>query len=449
MRHRWVTALFCTALTVACGKRGSAPADVATERVADSGRAAAVADAVAEPAQPTITVAPQDPNQVAIGRAVYARYCLLCHGADLQGYAADNAPSLVNQTMLESASDAFLRAAIVRGRPGTAMAGYGAEVGGPLQAPEVTALIALLRSRNVAPVRLEGAGPPGDPARGDALYRTHCAGCHGTPGQRLTAVHLFNPVLMNTADDSYLRHAILRGRPGTKMAPWAGKLAAQGVEDIIAFLRAFTLPMPIAPAQPVTSSVDPGAMVQPPLPETPKITGPLVINPKGKAPVFNLREDRFAPLDEVAKAVADKRRIIIVDARAYSDWQMLHITGAIPVPYYDKKAHDVVPNDGTWVIAYCACPHHASGEVVDELKRRGYPHVAVLDEGVFAWQRKNYPTVAAPGATPPPAPPQMPAFPIPPPGSMPAVPPPPVPPVAVPPVAVPPAMPPALPPVQH
>ncbi|MGA1129695.1 MAG: hypothetical protein ACO3XN_06480, partial [Chthoniobacterales bacterium] len=61
------------------------------------------------------------------------------------GYAADNAPSLVTRTFLETASDAFLRDAIGRGRPGTAMAGFAAEVGGPLSAPELEALIRYIR----------------------------------------------------------------------------------------------------------------------------------------------------------------------------------------------------------------------------------------------------------------------------------------------------------------
>ena len=73
------------------------------------------------------------------------------------------------------------------------------------------------------------------------------------------------------------------------------------------------------------------------------------------------------------------------------------------------KALDKLPNDGTWIIAYCACPHHASGVVFDELRRRGYKTSAVLDEGVFAWQHKGYPVVAAPGSLPIPAPPPLPA----------------------------------------
>ena len=58
-------------------------------------------------------------------------------------------------------------------------------------------------------------------------------------------------------------------------------------------------------------------------------------------------------------------------------------------------------------MAYCACPHHLSGVVVEELRKRGYRHTAVLDEGIFAWQQKKYPVVVAPGAVPPPAPPPV------------------------------------------
>jgi cytochrome c oxidase cbb3-type subunit 3/ubiquinol-cytochrome c reductase cytochrome c subunit len=68
---------------------------------------------------------------------------------------------------------------------------------------------------------------------------------------------------------------------------------------------------------------------------------------------------------------------------------------------------DKVPNDGTWIIAYCACPHHVSGVVMEELRKRGYSHTAVLDEGVFAWQQHGHPIVAAPGQLPIPAPPPL------------------------------------------
>jgi len=78
------------------------------------------------------------------------------------------------------------------------------------------------------------------------------------------------------------------------------------------------------------------------------------------------------------------------DARAPSDWIQFHIPGAISIPYYETAQFDRIPNDGTWVVAYCGCPHHASGEVVDALRRRNYPNTAVLDEGILLWRRNGY-----------------------------------------------------------
>ena len=84
-----------------------------------------------------------------------------------------------------------------------------------------------------------------------------------------------------------------------------------------------------------------------------------------------------------------------------------HIPGAISMPYYEMKRIEEVPNDGTWVLAYCACPHHASGEVVDALRKLGYAKTAVIDEGITFWKQKGYPM-----ALPPPAEGQKPAAPV-------------------------------------
>ena len=127
---------------------------------------------------------------------------------------------------------------------------------------------------------------------------------------------------------------------------------------------------------------------------------PLVINPKGAAPEFTLRDGCFVSAEQVKRALAEKRRFIVIDARSPADWIQFHIPGSIPIPYYDTQQLERIPNDGTWVIAYCACPHHASGEVVDALRRRGFPHTAVLDEGILYWRQRGYPLQTAMPATP-------------------------------------------------
>ncbi|MCW5835612.1 MAG: rhodanese-like domain-containing protein, partial [Labilithrix sp.] len=113
-------------------------------------------------------------------------------------------------------------------------------------------------------------------------------------------------------------------------------------------------------------------------------------------------DERFVSVDQVRQALAQKRRLVIIDARPPSDWMRVHIPGAVSIPYHDLARLDEVPNDGTWVIAYCACPHHLSGDVVDALRKRGVRRAAILDEGILEWHRRGYPVVTAPGVEAPP-----------------------------------------------
>jgi mono/diheme cytochrome c family protein/rhodanese-related sulfurtransferase len=341
------------------------------------------------------------------GKPLYLALCKPCHGADAKGYAADHAPSLVNPTFLESATDDFLRRSIAAGRPGTSMAAYGKARGGPLDDAGVDRLVRYLREQG-PPARSLSAAAPGDVANGAAVYATRCFSCHGDARTRGEAVALANPGFLTDASDAFVRHAIAHGRPGTKMEAFAGVLSDAQIDSVVSYIRT------MAGAGP--------AEVQ----RLPEPTGkePLVLHPSAKTPSFTLRADpcptlpggevlagckpdpRFVSVEQVAAALAARRRLVIIDARPASDWRRVHIAGAVSIPYLDMKRLDEVPRDGTWVVAYCACPHHLSGIVIDELRKRGYAHSAVLDEGINEWQRRNLPVVAAEGVTPPPAEPR-------------------------------------------
>ncbi|MCC6648137.1 MAG: c-type cytochrome [Polyangiaceae bacterium] len=338
----------------------------------------------------TAPTAPVDPL-VQAGAATFARYCALCHGADAKGYAADHAPSLVSSTFLESASDDFLAGSIERGRPGTAMAGYAKARGGPLGDEEVRGVIAFLRSKGPRLAETPLAPARGTAVWGEELYQRECQTCHGTRLRRGTAPWLANPEFLALASDEFLRHAVTRGRPGTDMRAFAGALHREQIEDLVSMLRAWQTTPPEPPPLP---------------PAMPGMEGPIVIHPEGKAPTWKARDGRFVAIDDVKRALDERRRMIILDARATSDWLQVHVKGSVSAPYYEPARLDAVPDDGTWVLAYCACPHHASGVVVDELKRRGYPNVAIMDEGILEWQNRKYPVVRAKGASPPPAPPR-------------------------------------------
>jgi mono/diheme cytochrome c family protein/rhodanese-related sulfurtransferase len=287
------------------------------------------------------------------------------------------------------------------------MAGYGKAVGGPLEPAEVDALIAFIRGGAAAPPPLPGKASKGDPKKGATVYATHCETCHGTATQRGNAVHLANPMFLETASDAYLRVAINEGRPGTAMEPWKGKLSGTEIEDAIAYIRSLARPVPPAPVAAPS-----------PVAEAP---GPVVMNPKGQPPAFTLSLGRYASVTDVAKAYDEKRRFVMIDARPTSDYLRMHIPGAISVPYFDMHDLDTVPNDGTWVVAYCVCPHEESGRVLEELRKRGYANTAILNEGLFVWVEQGHPVARADGQLPMAAPPAKPApfapVPIPSPGS--------------------------------
>ena len=335
-------------------------------------------------------------SQVAEGAVAFERYCQLCHAKDATGYAADNAPSLVSNTFLASAPNELIAAGIRMGRPGTAMAAYGKVRGGPLEEREIDALVAFLRSKGPSNHALPPALPNGDVTRGVDVYEKNCVSCHGKPGVRGNAVSLQNPELLAAASPAFLQFAIVNGRPPTPMPSFQGKLSETEIADVVSWLWGFKPPLPTPPV------------------ENLKVPDnlPVVINPKGTRPKFTLREERFVSVEQVKKALDAKQRIVIIDARAASDWIQFHIPGAISVPYHDRSLLDRVPKDGTWVVAYCACPHHASGEVVDALRERKYTNTAVMDEGILFWKDHNFPLVgeaitkAKPGASaaPPPKP---------------------------------------------
>lgn len=334
---------------------------------------------------PKVVVSPDAGALVAASEApaLYGQLCAKCHGEKLEGYAADNAPSLANPTFLESATDQFLHASIAGGRPGSSMGAYAAALGGPLDDAAIDSIVTWIRSQGPASIALDPVGA-GDATRGAKIYAEYCLTCHGDTANRKDAVHLANIRFLQQASNEFIKHAIVKGRPGTKMLAFGEVMKPQSIDDVVTYVRSF----------------ETGAQEEQLLP-APTGKEPIVINPKGKDPGFKAREDRFVPVDEVKAALDKKQKMIIIDARPPSDWRRVHITGAVSYPYHDLDRLKDIPLDVT-VLAYCACPHHLSGDVVDALKKLGHKKAYVLDEGINDWHRKGYTIVAAPGVQPPP-----------------------------------------------
>lgn len=316
-------------------------------------------------------------DTAAVERAapVYAQYCAFCHGDQGQGYVSDNANALANPAFLATSTDAFLRDAILHGRPGTPMSAWGQAKGGPLSDQDIDDLVHFMRAWQTEPLDtavhdrvVEGSAP-----RGRAVYGLYCADCHGDTGQGVTALSLNNPWFLATASDGFIRHAIEGGRAGTPMPAYGATLTAQNIDDLTALIRSWAIP-------PDTE----------PVPEYQSDLTRAVLNPDAADPEFTLREGRYAPADEVKAALDAGQRLIVLDARPPNDYLTSHIPGAVNVPFYAmERAIDVLPRD-VWIVAYCGCPHAVSGQAVDALRAAGYPQSVVLDEGFYVWQERGY-----------------------------------------------------------
>lgn len=312
----------------------------------------------------------------------YQRYCALCHGNDREGYAADNAPSLRSHSLIASGGLSYLYSATYYGRPGTAMAAYGAQFGGPLEQSDLINLVRWLAEESGVEAFLSLPREPimGDIRLGAELYERDCASCHGAEGEGLNAPALAHPMFLSSVSDAFIRHAIAYGREETPMIGYADLLDNEELDALTAFLRSRASGWD-APNVALRSPPD---------------VEEYILNPNGETPVFELREGRFVAAEAVEQALRLGQRMVLLDARAMSDWQRAHIPGAVPVPYYREPERFIgdMPDDGTWVIVYCACPHAASGRVVDALRAHGISNTAIIDEGVIVWTQRGYPIQA-------------------------------------------------------
>ncbi len=318
------------------------------------------------------------PASVARGAELYARYCALCHGAEREGYAADNAPSLRSPELMGLASPGFLWGAVAWGRPGTPMAAFFADQGGPIDHDDMHALLEFLGSEaGVSRQSLPEVPVEGDLSLGAAVYARECAGCHGAKGEGGTGTALGNPVTLATASDAFLRETVARGRTGTPMPAFADRLTAAELDGVTAFLRSRAL----------------GWSAPPPVRVRPPALAQAVLYPSAPPARLSTREGRFVAADQVRAELEAGRRLVLLDARPLSDWQRGHIPGALPVPFYDgvEAIAPHLPDDETWIVVYCACPHAASGKIVDALRARGFERAVVLDEGVLVWASRGYP----------------------------------------------------------
>ena len=252
------------------------------------------------------------------------------------------------------------------------------------------AILTYLRSWQRHPqVDVTSVPVEGDAGRGAAVYQAECAECHGARGEGVDAVQLRNPMLLASATDGFLQYAVLHGRTGTRMPAFRDRLAPDQVDVVVAFIRS------LDPQRRPPAHAHPGPDQLAEIPALSEMQ--LVINPEGRQARLTLREERYVPAAQVKRALDEGRKMILIDARATSDWLSGRIPGAIPMPFYEMDdIVEALPRDGTWIVAYCACPHAASGRVVDSLRQHGFENTAVLDEGIEHWREQGFPMAEGP-----------------------------------------------------
>ena len=322
---------------------------------------------------------PLTPEEATAAAADYQKYCALCHGPDRAGHANDDAPSLRSETLMRTGFPEFLLFTVAYGRRGTAMGAYFEEVGGPMNNDELYRLVRWLKEQ----VAVESIDLPPDPISGDtekgrAIYASECANCHGDAGEGYIGPAIGNPAFLALASDAFLRYTIEHGRDGTEMQGFGELLSPADLDAVTAFLR---------------SRETHWEHMQPVL-QAPPTADQYVLNPAASAPDFQLQDGMYVMAKDLNEALQGKRRIVVLDTRVTSMWQIAHIEGAVPIPYYHDGiaglAEDL-PTDGTWIVSYCECPRAAAESVTQKLRAAGFKNTAVLYEGIQGWISLGYP----------------------------------------------------------
>ncbi len=173
------------------------------------------------------------------GQSLYRSRCMGCHGRKGEGGIG---VALDSATFLDIASDEFLAASIIHGRPNTAMPAWK-----QLSVDEVDDLLAFIRGWQAQPPdkqavlsQLAKSYPTGDKSLkiGKSLFNNNCAACHGRSGEGTIGPSLNSNAFLSVVDDNYLYEAIVNGRPGTAMPGWK-HLSAEDVIDLIGYIRSW------------------------------------------------------------------------------------------------------------------------------------------------------------------------------------------------------------------
>jgi cbb3-type cytochrome c oxidase subunit III len=196
---------------------------------------------------------------IAQGEIIYAKNCVVCHGADGLGISAY--PGLDSEGVQTMDYDTIFKT-IERGRYNTAMAAWGVNEGGVLNDMEIDQLIAMIQHGDWVgtghTVEQLGLSPPtvisveitddildkiSNLPHGDTIatalpvYAANCTGCHGAEGEGTGIAPALNDPAVRQKSDAELNRTITSGVPGTLMAGWNQALPPEQITELVGLIR--------------------------------------------------------------------------------------------------------------------------------------------------------------------------------------------------------------------
>ena len=205
------------------------------------------------------------------GKVVYAQNCIACHGERGQGSNLPVGGSVLPRNLASPQSRAELSrermiASVTQGRPGTAMAAFGAR----LPEKDIEAVVDYVRTALMVPeTNISGSkahggkqsdgialvradmtlpmpnGLKGDATKGGAFYNKNCATCHGVKGDgKGPRAYFINPKPRNFLHSASrqefnrvkLFEMISNGERGTEMPAWKQVLSPQEIANVAEFV---------------------------------------------------------------------------------------------------------------------------------------------------------------------------------------------------------------------
>jgi mono/diheme cytochrome c family protein len=188
------------------------------------------------------------PDKILDFTMLYRTNCAGCHGPDGRGGAAI---ALASPMYLAIADDLVIRRATADGIAGTPMPAFASRSGGMLTDQQIDAIVNGIRThwtnrRSVPEIDLPPYSEPlpGDARRGENVFATYCAGCHGHAGRGAPGgSSIVDASYLTLTSDQGLRTMVIVGRPELGAPDWRGNIrdtamAFQDISDVVAWLAA-------------------------------------------------------------------------------------------------------------------------------------------------------------------------------------------------------------------